>query len=536
MTIDASTIDPHHPTGRGLRQALVPVIRVLHHPDLRRVGTEVRPKPLDDGEWVVIGRGLPKFEDGATLLDPCLSRDVLRVRWDATRMGFEVEIVAGQTVYVRTLVGAPCDVKRPLLPGTTLELRDRIMLLLTLAPAQRGRSLGMVGESVPIWGLRTDIERVARTHPRSVFVWGATGTGKELVARALHEASSRASGPFVALNCASLRGNGGDDCLFGHVAGAFTDARTARRGAFAEADGGTLFFDEIGELSLDMQARLLRVLEERRIVPLGAPSTAARDVDLQLVVATHRNLESEVRSGGFRADLYGRLMEPRINVPPLAARPEDAPLLFAHFLARRAPSVASSETLQRCFSAPDERAPRIDMGFVRSLLAHNWPLNVREVLRWAEWAVSWLGDERRIDETDGPCSRASASLMVNHSDDIEARSEPCHPLAQASDESPSAVETGGFLTERASRPGRDTLRAALRACDYSKTVTARTLGASRSTLDRWIVEYKLPTARTLSLSSIRAALERHDGDVATAAAELEVSERALRLRMRNNEN
>lgn len=524
MALDTPTIDPRQPTSRDGQSGLTPVIRILHHPDLRRVGEEARPPGLDAGEWVEVGRGRPDFGGGQPLLDPCVSRAVLDLRWVPERGGFEVRVVRGQHVELRTLTGDYCPMGRPLLPGTVVELRERIMLLLTLAPAVRGRTLDMVGESIALWALRADIERIARTRPRTVFVSGATGTGKELAAQALHAAGPRSRAPFVAINCANLDGIAGEDRLFGHVSGAFTDARTPRVGAFVEAGGGTLFFDEIGELSPDMQARLLRVLEERRVAPLGASTSATRAIDVQIIAATHRSLAEDVRAGRFRADLYGRLMEPRVDLPSLADRREDAPLLFAHFLAERAAVVAPCEEIDRCFSPADQRASRIGIGFARALLAHDWPLNVREVVRWAEWAVAWLAGGRRLEAGDRP--PGVTALASSPVDDEPDRTLHIATIAKA-----SPVASAPSASSRTTRPARSELRALLEANGYSKSETAYALSISRSTLDRWMAEYGFPAASALGDDVIAAALAAHDGDVAAAAATLEVSERALRLRM-----
>lgn len=522
MQTDAPTIEPRDPTGPGRTLRLIPVMRILHHPDMRRIGDETA-EDLFDASPVQVGRNTPAFGRAALPLgDPCLSRNVLQVEWCATRMGFRVRVSAGQSVSAWR-DHTPCDPDGVLLPGTVLELRDRVMLLLTLAPSGRGDALGMVGESVALWSLRGVVESIARSRPRTAFVWGETGTGKELVARALHEASGRGRrGRFVALNCASLEGPAGDDTLLGHVAGAYTGARTARDGAFVEADGGTLFFDEIGELPPDMQARLLRVIETRQVVRLGDRSTASRAVDVLLVFATHRDLAADVAAGRFRADLYGRLMLPRVDVPPLRARRADVPLLFARFLAERVEGL-DSQTIARCFSPPDGDAPRIDIAFARRLMSYAWPLNVREVVRWSEWAVAHLASDRRISANDWP--PGAEDSWAAHPSTVEAPP----PHAPSADSSITAEPPA--VRRPAARPTRGALRAALRAHGYRLAATARALSCSRSTVYRWMAEYNLPTAATLDAERIGIALATASGDTAMAAAELEVGERALRLRM-----
>lgn len=522
MQTDAPTIEPRGPTGPGRRVRLTPVLRILHHPDMRRVGEET-PEALFEAGPVQVGRNTPAFgRAGRPLGDPCLSRDVLQIEWLAARMGFRLRVNPGQSV-AAWRDGAYCDPTEMLLPGTVLELRDRVMLLLTMAPADRGDHLDMIGESVALWELRNAIRGIARSQPRTVFVWGETGTGKELVAQALHRASGRdGHGRFVALNCAGLEGTAGEDALVGHVAGAYTGARSTRDGALVEADGGTLFFDEIGELPPDMQARLLRVIETREVVRLGDRSAASRAVDVLLVFATHRDLSADVAAGRFRADLYGRLMLPRVDLPPLRLRREDAPLLFARFLADRAEGV-DSPTIARCFSPPDADAPRVDIAFTRRLLSYDWPLNVREVVRWSEWAVAHLAGGRRISADDRPPGAGDSSTMNPSTVEV--------PPPQVLIEDPTIGVEAPAARRPATRPARDALRVALKIHDCRMAATARALSCSRSTLYRWMAEYDLPIAARLDAERIGAALVAASGDAAKAAASLEVGERALRLRM-----
>ncbi len=178
-----------------------------------------------------------------------------------------------------------------------------------------------------------------------VLVLGETGTGKELVARRIHQAGPRSSGPFVAINCAALPEQLVESELFGHIKGAFTGAGDARPGLFREAEGGTLLLDEIGELPAAAQAKLLRALEERRVRPVGG--TGELDVDVRIVAATHRDLDAEVERGGFRRDLHARVARLMIQLPPLQARIEDLPLLARHLAPGRALSADAVELLCR---------------------------------------------------------------------------------------------------------------------------------------------------------------------------------------------
>jgi DNA-binding NtrC family response regulator len=215
---------------------------------------------------------------------------------------------------------------------------------------------------------------VARVAPwrTNVLVLGESGTGKELVARALRSQSPRATQRFVAVNVSAIPEGLLESELFGHVRGAFTGAHAARRGVFDEADGGTLFLDEIGDLSLPLQAKLLRVLQEQRIKPVGG--NEEHEVDVRLVVATHRTLEQMVRSGQFREDLYYRLNVISISLPPLRERREDIPVLVRHFLAK----------VQRDTGLP---APTFTAEAMSLFASYAWPGNVRELENVVERAV-----------------------------------------------------------------------------------------------------------------------------------------------------
>ncbi|EPX64334.1 Response regulator of zinc sigma-54-dependent two-component system [Cystobacter fuscus DSM 2262] len=232
------------------------------------------------------------------------------------------------------------------------------------AVGDRSAFAALVGRSAPLRALYELIERVAHSHA-PVLVRGESGSGKELVARALHFEGPRQAGPFVAINCTAIPNALLESELFGHVKGSFTGATTPRRGLFLEADGGTLFLDEIGDMAPELQAKLLRVLEDGEVRAVGAD--AARKVDVRVVAATHQELEARVREGKFRQDLFYRLNVVPLRVPALRERREDIPLLVEHFIAKSR-----------------ERNPRARLtGFtpeaLAALAAAPWPGNVREL-------------------------------------------------------------------------------------------------------------------------------------------------------------
>src|SRR5882762_1000481 len=221
----------------------------------------------------------------------------------------------------------------------------------------------MVGESPAIRALRGVITQAAPSNGR-VLVFGENGTGKELVARAIHAQSLRSSGPFVEVNCAAIPEELIESELFGHARGAFTGALAAKKGRFELADGGTLFLDEIGDMTLKTQAKVLRVLQEQKVEPVGG--TATMTVDVRVIAATNKNLEEEIRKGTFRDDLFFRLNVIPFHVPPLRDRREDVPLLARHFIAE-----LSAEYGKR----PKELSREV----LDLLVAQPWPGNVREL-------------------------------------------------------------------------------------------------------------------------------------------------------------
>ncbi len=242
---------------------------------------------------------------------------------------------------------------------------------------------GIIGHSQAMEDLFERM-RVAAPAPSTVLIVGESGTGKELVANALHENSPRASGPFIAVNCGAIPGEILESELFGHERGAFTGAHQRRIGLIEAASGGTLFLDEISELSAELQVKLLRVLEQRKIVRVGG--SVEIDVDFRLLAATNRNLESWVREGRFREDLYYRLKVVTLSIPPLRERPDDIPLLVRHFIGR------FNEELGRSVGGVH---PAVLSAFKR----YSWPGNVRELRNTVESLVLFArGDEILMDD------------------------------------------------------------------------------------------------------------------------------------------
>ncbi|PWI77351.1 AAA family ATPase [Enterobacter sp. CGMCC 5087] len=252
----------------------------------------------------------------------------------------------------------------------------------------------LVGQSSAVQALRECI-RYAAAHSLSVLIEGETGTGKEVVAQLVHECSSRAGQPLVALNCAAVPENLIESELFGWQKGAFTGAHAHKEGLIARANGGTLFLDEVGDMPLVMQAKLLRVLETRQYRPLGGDKEQYSD--FRVVAATHHALRQRVTDGHFRQDLYHRLCQSELVVPPLRERPEDIPLLCRHFIA--------------AFSERDDKRPGdICLISLRRLLGYTFPGNVRELRNMTEVACAHAADGQRID-IPGPLSEAPETCL-----------------------------------------------------------------------------------------------------------------------------
>ncbi len=235
----------------------------------------------------------------------------------------------------------------------------------------------IVGRSDAMKGVFSVVQRVARTRT-NVLISGETGTGKELVARALHFASARAEAPFLVINCGAIPEQLMESELFGHKKGSFTGATGDKKGMFVEAEGGTLFLDEIGELPLALQVKLLRVLQERRVKPIGG--VHEREVDVRIIAATNRDLEDEIDRDRFRQDLYYRLNVIEIHIPPLRERREDIPFLVQHFVGK--------------FNAEMDKGLRGSTPeALDALMAYHYPGNVRELENIVERAATFeLGD------------------------------------------------------------------------------------------------------------------------------------------------
>jgi DNA-binding NtrC family response regulator len=314
----------------------------------------------------------------------------------------------------------------------------------------RDRFQKIVGQSEAIDKLLETVAQVSDL-AANLLIEGESGTGKEIVARAIHSNSARCNGPFVPVNCAAIPENLLESELFGYVRGAFTDARKDRRGLFQEASGGILFLDEISEIPLTLQAKLLRVLEDKEVRPLGA--NHSEKVDTRVISASNQDLAELVRAGKFRQDLYYRLNVIRIALPPLRQRRDDIPLLVNHFIQK------FSESTTRKVEGMDPDAMTV-------LKTYEWPGNIRELEHAVQHAVL-LGKNAVISAADLPghlVARGDGRVTVGQA---LARQLTLHELE------------------------REYIDQILEATRGNKTEAARILGVDRTTLYRKLEEYKL---------------------------------------------
>jgi DNA-binding NtrC family response regulator len=313
----------------------------------------------------------------------------------------------------------------------------------------------MIGDSPSLKRVLQKLDKAAKAPSSTVLLQGETGTGKELMARHLHAQSGRAGGPFVTLNCAAIPENLLESELYGHEKGAFTDARRAKIGLFELADGGTLFLDEIGEMSMGLQAKLLRVLETRTFRRVGGQADVT--VDVRVVAATHNDLKRKVADGRFRQDLFFRLNVLPVEMPPLRERPEDIRTLSEHYIHHFA----------REFARPPAR---LHPDALSALLAYAWPGNVRELKNVIE----------RV-------------LLLEAEDEIRLEHLPpelgAHPAPRAVGPPAMPFEPGVVLP--LAQVEQLAIEHALGVCAGNKTRAAQMLGISRQTLRTKLKEYRL---------------------------------------------
>ena len=510
-----------------------PALTILYHPDLRRVGERAILSGLLTGQQVLLSRLEPSFEkpqpgDARPLLDRGISRSPFRItREENGTIGVSTEgnrtrLVANGVPVGKGGCAFPAnDVER----GVVIELADRVVLLLHTVPSQPLRvpdSFGLIGESEGLLRVRHEIRRVADLDV-PVLLRGETGTGKELVARAIHQASPRRDGPCLSVNMGAIPASLASSELFGAVKGSFTGSVRDQPGYFHRAHGGTLFLDEIGEAPPEVQVMLLRVIETGEVQRVGGSGT--QKVNVRLIAATDADLEGAIEAGRFRAPLLHRLAGYELVIPPLRERRDDFGRLFCHYLAEELRGTGEEHRL----APPADGAPLwMPASVVARLARHAWPGNIRQLHNTVRQMViaSRSSDtveigpqvERLLREAAPPLSLPAAAAAP----EAALQPEPAAPRrrAEAAEYRSPAEVTEAELTET------------LRETRWEVKLAAERLGISRPSL--YLLIEKFPSIRKaadLGREEILAARQLCGGSLEAMVERLEVSKKGLLQRM-----
>jgi two-component system nitrogen regulation response regulator GlnG len=520
---DASTVGlsgtgrlPTIPRGKS-SPASIPALTLLYHPDPRRIGERALLGELTLGREARLGRHEPEFSSpesamGEPLADRHISRQPLQLSPDP-RGG--VVLAAGEsrtrvTVDGVTLAGELAIPAADLARGVVLELAERVVLLLHILDhltAPTAKRFGLEGDSGGIARVRDEIAGVADLDV-GVLLRGETGTGKELAARALHDASRRRNGPFIAVNLGAIPPTLVASELFGAARGAYTGSVQQQEGYFRKAHGGTLLLDEVGEATPEVQVMLLRTLETGEVHPVGTQSP--QRVDVRVLAATDADLEARTAAGEFRAPLFHRLAGYEIWLPPLRERRDDVGRLLIHFLRRELTPLGEAHRLD------SGDPPWLPPGLVARLARYDWPGNVRQLRNVA----------RQIAIGSRGMPRAEIGPAVERL--LRGSPSPTRPVEVAAD--PAAIHAE---RRRPSEVGEEELIAALRACRWDLQAAAERLRISRPSLYALVeANPRLRKAGDLSAEEIAHCWEECDGDVEAMVERLEVSQKALARRLR----
>ncbi len=515
---DVSTVVPERRDGEPSQP--VPALTIVSHPMSYRVGERLILDALAAGREVALSRNAPDFVPagcalGTPLDDPYVSR--APIRFAPGRDGGVRLIVAGGTpVVVGASSVAELEIAADELSlGAPIELAERVVLLLHRhdpALADTADRLGMVGDSTAIRRVRAAIQRVVDL-PVPVLIRGETGTGKELVARAIHDRSLQRAGPFVSVNLGALPRELAASELFGAVRGAYTGAARDRDGLFRMAHGGTLFLDEMGEASPDVQAMLLRVLETGELYPVGADRPVT--VQVRVIAATDADLEDQIRAGQFKAPLLHRLAGYEIWVPALRERRDDIGALFVHFAREELAAIGEAHRLS---PADPYAEPWMPARLAAQLVRHPWPGNLRQLKNIARRLV--------IESRGLPQLRIDPRLAAELAADGPAVAQGPLGLRPSSDLASLPRRKPSEVTEVE-------LQEALRACAWDLKATADRLQIQRPSIYHLIERHPgIRTAGDLGSDEIARCFRDCDGDVDAMVVRLQVSKRALIRRIR----
>ncbi|CAN90700.1 Sigma-54 dependent transcriptional regulator [Sorangium cellulosum So ce56] len=542
-----STLEPADPSRRGLGPVLVPALTILGHPNLERVGERALLLEMATAHEAQLSRMEPVFampgRAPSALKDRHVSRTPLRLRYAG---GGGISLCMGESTTHLVVDGEVLEGERELSPaeiarGVVLELSERVVLTLhiamvappagdggdnlglsvdTQAPPLSGRGpagdggddLGLVGQCAALDRVRREIRAIAKGD-MPVLILGETGTGKELVAQAIHRLSARRAEPFLAVNMASLSPSLASAELFGIKKGAFTGAVEDRRGYFGEARNGTLFLDEIGDTPPDVQVMLLRALETGEIQAVGSRTVERPHV--RVLSATDANLQARIASGAFRAPLLHRLAGFEISLPPLRARREDIGCLFVHFLRDELMRVGQPDAWRA--SGPDGRG-FVPASLIAQLARYDWPGNVRQLRNVVRQLV--VSSRGALELRAGP-----------HLDELLGRGAG----AQRAGATPRL--TIPAQPDRVRRSPKDVtedeLVATLRACRWDLKAAAYRLRLARSSLYELLNRCtRVRRAADLTHAEIAHAYRDCGGDIDAMVERLEVSRKSLSRRIR----
>lgn len=503
-------------------QFLVPGLTILDHPDFRRVGEQTHLTELFSGREAVLSRIAPLFSapgriERRPLIDPYISRRPLRfqpgddgsVRLLATGTSQRIEIAGEPVDSERTISAAE------LTDGVVVLLAERLVLLLHLldpTPPSGLPDCGLVGESRGLVALRQEIRRAADLDV-PLLLCGETGTGKELVAAAIHRLSGRRRGPYLCVNMAGIPIPLAAAELFGAEKGAYTGAGRKRSGYFGRADGGTLFLDEVGEMPLEVQSLLLRTLETGEIQAVGEEEP--RKSNVRIIAATDTDLEGSIQEGKFRAPLLHRLSGYRIDLPPLRERRDDFGRLFYFFLHQELEQLGKDHVLapggehgRRTFPPPT---------LVARMARHQWPGNVRQIRNIAR-QVAIAGPGVATADLEAKVLRL---LSMAEGDPDRGESPTAQPKER------------GATYRKPNEISESELLESLRTHRWLLQPTAVHLGISRTSLYSLIGKTPgIRRATDLDPGEITGCFERSKGDLEAMVDVLEVSRPALERRLR----
>jgi len=508
-----SSTDTQKELTKNSQDSPIPMLIIQNHADLGRIGETCRMDGLLTGQVLQLARNQLDFCQaqspiGTPLADPYLSRSPILL--SALSSG-EIKFDKAENKTPVTVAGLPVESsllisQDQLSTGVIIELGKRVTLLLKSFPnsqAKTGDDFGMIGISSKLQLVREKLNHL-KGLDGSVLIRGATGVGKELVAKAVYDVSSRTDKPFVKVNLGAIPPSLATSELFGVQKGAFTGADKDRKGYFAEANGGTLFLDEIGEASLEVQSLLLRVLESGEFYPVG--SGKPKKVDVRLIAATDVNLAKLCQENKFKAPLLHRLENYEINVPSLSERSEDIGMLLLHFAEQQ------YQQMDRPFPQTKSDTPWITNEVMRSLLSYSWPGNIRQLKN--------IIHQLLIDNLSSEQLFLSEHLREKLIENDESKPESTfNKTAKQKKRKPNTVSREELVEE-------------LKNQLWELQATADQLNISRTSMYELMKQYDIKSAHDLGIDEINLSYLKCDKDIDKMVLDLKVSKYGLKRRLK----